>query len=223
MRTQHGAHAYAAAVGEYAQHAASITWIVRSAPGVTEYQALCALRAFPDPPEARDHVLHQTHRAAWAGCRFCEREAAERVRRYSAVSAVSTSGHAGHLPVDGERADEYPPPCPPAIGITPATPIVPSRPLTPASRSSVPHSPSDTKEIRSDTGHTLKRSPSWTIKVQTLKRRSSAEAPAGAFNVVGVRYAPVQKEKTLPQHPPKEVVMGLGTIGYLPQDMRALA
>lgn len=133
MRTQHAAHAYAAAVGEYAQHAASITWIVRSAPGVTEYQALCALRAFPDPAEARDHVLHQTHRAAWAGCRFCEREAAERARRYSAISAVGTSGHAA-LPVDGERADEYPPPCPPAVGITPATPIVPSRPLTPASR-----------------------------------------------------------------------------------------
>lgn len=77
--------------------------------------------------------------------------------------------------------------------------------------------------MKSDTGHALKRSPSWTIKVQTLKRRNSAEAPAGAFNVVGVRYAPVEKtEKTLPQYPKKEVVMGLGTIGYLPQDMRPL-
>lgn len=252
MRSDQAAHAYAAAKAEYVQHAAALAWITRSA-AVTEYQALCALRAFPDPAEARDHVLHQTHRAAWAGCRFCEREARELAaqRRISAVSAVSSglsglapprSGGGGpadaHEGGDGieqlepelDAPDAYPPPCPPAIGVTPATPVSPSRPLTPASRSSVSHSRSAHSASRSDAGHTLKRTPSWTIRVQALKRRSSAEAPPGAFNVVGVRYAPAQSEKTaaqttLAQHPAKEVqALGLASsIGYLPQDIRPLA
>lgn len=139
-------------------------------------------------------------------------------------------GQAGRSAMDGyDQLSDYPPPCPPAIGITPATPIIPSRPLTPASRSSLSHSRSDmiskADVSKSDVGHGLKRTPSWTIKVQTLKRRNSAEAPAGAFNVVGVRYAPAQKEeRTMAQHPPKDVVTGLGnSIGYLPQDIRPLA
>lgn len=141
-----------------------------------------------------------------------------------------SDGKAGRSAMDGyEQLSDYPPPCPPAIGITPATPIIPSRPLTPASRSSLSHSRSDmiskADVSKSDVGHGLKRTPSWTIKVQTLKRRNSAEAPAGAFNVVGVRYAPAQKEeRTMAQHPPKDVVTGLGnSIGYLPQDIRPLA
>lgn len=74
--------------------------------------------------------------------------------------------------MDGcEEFSDYPPPCPPAVGITPATPTVPSRPLTPASRSSPSHTRIDTISradvTKSDTGHGLKRTPSWTIKVQS--------------------------------------------------------
>lgn len=90
MRTQEAAAAYAAAVAEHAQHSVGIAWITRSAK-ITEYQALVALRTYPDPVEARDHVLHQNHRAAWAGCTFCERGVVEAIKRARAASVLSAA------------------------------------------------------------------------------------------------------------------------------------